>query len=307
MNLNQQIADMKQVVGQKDIYERKLRAAEVEYCKAKRAEVELKDILIKEKKDVHKLESFSLINLWYSLRGSKDERIEKEKQELSQAEYRYKIIKTTVFDLSEEIADLKHKLEKIKNSGSFLEKLYNQKEAEILKTAGINSDKIKTLNSKIEAKKREINELKEGIEAGKALAMGMRNVLVNLEKASQYGTWDMLGGGLFIDILKHNQIDQAKRNLEDLKYLADKFIRELKDVNLVLDLDFEIDQSLSFLDWFFDGFFVDMFVKNEIDKARMKFETEIKLVEKIIEELKSDYDKISLTIADLNFEKSSLL
>lgn len=71
-------------------------------------------------------------------------------------------------------------------------------------------------------------------------------------------------GGLLIDLMKHNHIEAAKRNLEDLKYLVDRFARELKDVNFSLNINIEIGGLLSFSDWFFDGFFVDMFVKTAL-------------------------------------------
>jgi prefoldin subunit 5 len=307
MNLDEQIIDLKEVIAEKEMYERKLKKAEAEYEEAKQKEIELKEILEKEKKDVQKLESFTLFNIWCSMFGSKAEKLEQEKYELSQAEYKYKIIKTTLMDLEEEIESLKCKLGTIKNNEMYLHKLYEQKEQEILALAGKNSSEIKKLNEEINCKKAEIQELEEAIEAGKNLTTGLRNSLVNLEKASRLGTWDVFGGGVLVDVIKHSYINQAKRNLEDLKYLADKFARELNDVNFVMNLNIDIGGLLSFSDWFFDGFFVDMFMKSRIDETRVKLEKQIKQVEDAISALSARHAACVDEIANITDAKRSLL
>ena len=239
--------------------------------------------------------------------GNKAEKLEQEKYELSQAEYKYKIIKTTLMDLEEEIESLKCKLGTIKNNEMYLHKLYEQKEQEILALAGKNSSEIKKLNEEINCKKAEIQELEEAIEAGKNLTTGLRNSLVNLEKASRLGTWDVFGGGVLVDVIKHSYINQAKRNLEDLKYLADKFARELNDVNFVMNLNIDIGGLLSFSDWFFDGFFVDMFMKSRIDETRVKLEKQIKQVEDAISALSARHAACVDEIANITDAKRSLL
>lgn len=307
MNLDEQIIDLKEVIAEKEMYERKLKKAEAEYEEAKQKEIELKEILEKEKKDVQKLESFTLFNIWCSMFGNKAEKLEQEKYELSQAEYKYKIIKTTLMDLEEEIESLKCKLGTIKNNEMYLHKLYEQKEQEILALAGKNSSEIKKLNEEINCKKAEIQELEEAIEAGKNLTTGLRNSLVNLEKASRLGTWDVFGGGVLVDVIKHSYINQTKRNLEDLKYLADKFARELNDVNFVMNLNIDIGGLLSFSDWFFDGFFVDMFMKSRIDETRVKLEKQIKQVEDAISALSARHAACVDEIANITDAKRSLL
>lgn len=307
MNLDEQIIDLKEVIAEKEMYERKLKKAEAEYEEAKQKEIELKEILEKEKKDVQKLKSFTLFNIWCSMFGNKAEKLEQEKYELSQAEYKYKIIKTTLMDLEEEIESLKCKLGTIKNNEMYLHKLYEQKEQEILALAGKNSFEIKKLNEEINCKKAEIQELEEAIEAGKNLTTGLRNSLVNLEKASRLGTWDVFGDGVLVDVIKHSYINQAKRNLEDLKYLADKFARELNDVNFVMNLNIDIGGLLSFSDWFFDGFFVDMFMKSRIDETRVKLEKQIKQVEDAISALSARHAACVDEIANITDAKRSLL
>lgn len=307
MGLDQQIIELKAAVASKDMYERKLSEALSDYQEALKKEKELAEILKKEKKDVERLEHLSLFKIWCSMFGSKEEKLEKEKAELSRAEYNYRIIKTTITDLEEDIEQLRCKLETIHNNEVFLEKLLKEKEKDIIASNSEEGLKIIRLNEEIANKQAALKELDEAITAGKDLTAGLRNTLVNLEKASRLGTWDVLGGGLLVDIMKHNHIDSAKRNLEDLKYLVDKFARELKDVNFTFDIKIEIGGLLSFSDWFFDGFFVDMFMKSRIDQTRSKIEKQLGLVEDALANLSKKHEDCLKELSKITEEKRNLL
>lgn len=307
MSLDEQIIELKTAIASKEMYERKLAEAQAEYREAFAKEKELAEILKKEKRDVERLESLSLFNIWCSMIGKKQEKLEKEKAELSRAEYNYLIIKTTLSDLQEDIEHLQCKLATIQNNEAFLDKLLEEKEKDVLALDNEASLKIKSLNEGLAEKHAQMQEFEEAIAAGNDLLAGLRNTLVNFEKASRLGTWDILGGGLLIDLMKHNHIEAAKRNLEDLKYLVDRFARELKDVNFSLNINIEIGGLLSFSDWFFDGFFVDMFVKNRIDDARRNIEEHIGIVEGMVAELSEKQEVCKTEIAKIEDEKRNLL
>ena len=68
----------------------------------------------------------------------------------------------------------------------------------------------------------------------------------------------------------------------DLKRLQ----RELKDVNIPLDLRMEVGSFLSFADFFFDGFVADYLVQSKISEAKEQVSDAIIRVEQILNELK---------------------
>ena len=80
----------------------------------------------------------------------------------------------------------------------------------------------------------------------------------NLNSAKNWGLVDMFGGGFFTTMLKHSKMDQAKRNMEQAKYDLRNFSRELNDVNMACNLNIDTGDFLSFADYFFDGFVVDL-------------------------------------------------
>ena len=56
--------------------------------------------------------------------------------------------------------------------------------------------------------------------------------------------------------------------MEAAKTDLKRFQRELKDVNIPLDLRMEVGSFLSFADFFFDGFVADYLVQSKISEAK---------------------------------------
>ena len=62
----------------------------------------------------------------------------------------------------------------------------------------------------------------------------------------------MLGGGLFSTIMKRSKMDDVQNLMESAKMDLKRSQKELKDVNIPLDLRMEVGSFLSFADFFFD-------------------------------------------------------
>jgi len=73
-------------------------------------------------------------------------------------------------------------------------------------------------------------------------------------------------------------MNKAKRSLTKLK-------DELDDVDDLEDLDLNMDDFLSFADFFFDGFLADWLVQGRINDAREKIDQTLKVVCEIREKL----------------------
>jgi len=74
--------------------------------------------------------------------------------------------------------------------------------------------------------------------------------------------------------------------MENAKSDLLRFQRELKDVNIPLDLRMEVGSFLSFADFFFDGFVADYLVQTKISDAKSQVSDAIYKVERILNELK---------------------
>ena len=131
-------------------------------------------------------------------------------------------------------------------------------------------------------------EMKEALDAGERALSSLRNAQEKLNSAGNWGLFDMFGGGLFSTIMKRSKMDDAQQLMEAAKSDLKRFQRELKDVNIPLDLRMEVGSFLSFEDFFFDGFVADYLVQSKISEAKEQVSDAIIRVEQILDELKRE-------------------
>ena len=129
-------------------------------------------------------------------------------------------------------------------------------------------------------------QMKEAMDAGERALSSLRNAQRKLNSAGNWGLLDMFGGGLFSTIMKRSKMDDAQQLMEAAKSDLKRFQRELKDVNIPLDLRMEVGSFLSFADFFFDGFVADYLVQSKISEAKEQVSDAIIRVEQILSELK---------------------
>lgn len=130
-------------------------------------------------------------------------------------------------------------------------------------------------------------EMNEAIQAGERALISLKTAQSQLKSAGNWGLFDMFGGGLFSSMIKHSKMNDASRYMEDAKRDLLVFQRELKDVNVPMDLRMEVGSFLSFADFFFDGFVADYLVQSKITEAREQVEDAIRMVENILRDLKA--------------------
>ena len=129
-------------------------------------------------------------------------------------------------------------------------------------------------------------EMQEAIVAGERALSSLKSAHEKLNSAGNWGLLDMFGGGFFSTIMKHSKMSDAQNLMENAKSDLLRFQRELKDVNIPLDLRMEVGSFLSFADFFFDGFVADYLVQTKISDAKTQVSDAIYKVERILNELK---------------------
>ena len=93
-------------------------------------------------------------------------------------------------------------------------------------------------------------------------------MLDSLDSAESWGTWDMLGGGLFTTMAKHGHIDDARAGIDHAQRALSRFRTELADVRDMELPQVQIGEFATFADYFFDGFFMDWMVQSKIQDAQ---------------------------------------
>jgi len=116
----------------------------------------------------------------------------------------------------------------------------------------------------------------------------------HLKKAKDWGTWDMLGGGLISNMAKHSAIDDANNIAQRSQHLLKSFQKELSDINQFTEIQVNLSAFSTFADFFFDGFFVDWFVQSKINDSLNSVENTYSNIENIISSLRTNLSALQV-------------
>ncbi len=251
----------------KEKLEHDLHAVEVELLEKSTRLASLGAQLAREKVDAQKLERISLTSLFYSVLGSREEQLEKERQELLSAQLLYQQNKAQVEYLEREKGRLSDRLAKLADTDFQYDLILSEKESFLQPSNQTLSRELLTLSEELAALNSELREISEAIEAGNGVLTDLDQAIASLESAGNWGVWDMLGGGFISDMIKHSHIDDARNSVTSVQKKISQFKRELADVGKDTEIQINVGDLASFADFFLDGLIFDWIVQSKIEDS----------------------------------------
>ena len=228
----------------------------------------LEKIMRKEEKDVERLERGSLAAVFLEMLGKKEERISKEEQEARAAVLKYETAKEELAMVDREIAVREGKIRELSGCEARYDAAFQQKLQTVRLENSEQAEALLTLETEMYRLESEIRETKEAITAGEKALQTVGEALDSLDHANGWATWDAFGGGgLLTDMAKHDHLDDAQAKINRLQVELRAFKTELADVKLHVDVKVKIEEFLKFADFFFDGLFSNLAVKDKIEKS----------------------------------------
>ncbi|MDF2540647.1 MAG: hypothetical protein K0S47_365 [Herbinix sp.] len=224
------------------------------------------DELKHEQSDVEELSRTSLKAIFYSVLSSKEKQLNKERQEVLAAKLKYDNILVQINEIEKQITKLKEE----QCQYSDYEARYNNEykvKYQMLKQSGKNADRITALENVIISYKSTMKEIDEAINAGNQVLHKLKEAEDSLDSAEGWGMWDMFGGGLIADMVKHSHIDDAKSSVLEIQVLLNRFRTELADIKITSQITIDIDGFAKFADFFFDGLISDWIVQSRINDS----------------------------------------
>ena len=204
---------------------------------------------VEEAEDVENLEGRSLARYFYSLFGSLDERLDKERTEARAAAVKHDAVLNELEDVEMEMASVESELSTLAGCERRYDELLERK-AEALKASGTGAGarlrEIERELSQVEYRRR---ETEEAMNAGRYAESAAEDVINCLSGASTWGV----------------HIDNAQRAMERLRSALRRFGAELEDVGGRVDVS--MGDFMGFADVFFDNVFVDMAVNSRINNS----------------------------------------
>lgn len=305
--VEQEILELKEKLRQHNKLQSLRKSKSEELSKKKAQKKELKKILEKERKDVEKLESLSLSSVFSTLIGRKVEKLDKEKEEYLVAKLKYEDFTGKIKELEEELDRIKKILWDYGDIDKRYGELIKEKEALIIEEGGMVGKQLRDKTQEIDEFKIDIKEIREAIGAGESTLYSLEKVKEKLQSAKNWGTWDMLGGGLISNIGKHSAISDANDIAADVKYHLQSFKKELSDVNEFTDIQVNISSFASFADFFLDGIFADWFVQTKINDSLSNVNRTIERIEMIITDLNRNLKNLEIRLKKSEAEVKDIL
>ncbi len=266
--INQQMEE-----AQQQIFRRKKLNAMLEELRRQRTDLDHKieeysTVLKKEQEDVEQLEQQSLSHLFYSVLGKLGEKVEKEQREALAAKLKYDQAVSERSEVDLRIRELGEEFVQYSDCQRVYDSLYEKKREHMINSHSQTGEQILILTEQAKAAALNLQEITEAIRAGEAVCTQIDDTLNSLESAEGWGTWDLLGGGLVSDLMKHSHIDDAKAKADEIQRRLSQFRTELADVRIQNDIHFETDGFGKFADFFFDGLIADWCMQSRIADSK---------------------------------------
>lgn len=267
--LNEELSELNGRLARANGLERRLDDLRAQYEERKARVEETARLLTKEREDVEKLEKGGLRALLLSLTGDREVRLSQERREELAARLQYDQARRDAEDLEERIRDLLQEREELRAIRTQLEALLGEKAERLKELGGTGGTRLAELDRALDALAAQRPGGWGGPSRRPAGRAGpVRRAGTALDSAESWGTWDMLGGGLFTTMAKHGHIDDARAGIDHAQRALSRFRTELADVRDMELPQVQIGEFATFADYFFDGFFMDWMVQSKIQDAQ---------------------------------------
>lgn len=268
----------------------------------------LQRVLTKEYKDVLALEQLNMKSLFHKVLGSKEEQIEKERQEYLQASLQYNDYKKSVELMEFERDVLKKKLSDTKDLEKKLATLKKQREKEILQSNTIEGKALMRIANKIDKLVKFKRELNEALDSGAKCEQHLDRLVHYLSKAGDWGQWDMVGRGSMSTIHKMSAIDKAREASYYAKHHLNKFQHDLYDIGgKNFRLDVNIGSFNNFSDIFFDNLISDWIIQQKIKNALHNVSSVKDTVLRLMQGIQSQLSNTQKELAILQKERNNII
>lgn len=249
----------------------------------------------------------SLAVFFYELIGRKEHRLNKEGEEDGLAAVKYDAAVQELTAVRKDLLDIQKKLRVIEGCRERYQNLMDQRREEMKVPGAAEREKVIALEEKLANLAGQKEEIEEALSVGRGALDLAESVAKSLKSANDWGTWDMIGGGLISTMEKQGHLDTAQGKVEQLQVQLRRFKTELEDVRIRADIQVNVDGFLRFADWFFDGLFVDWAVLDKIHHSQSQTDSVIGQIKDVLRKLEILKEDVCRQESSCRYELNSLI
>ncbi len=266
--------------------------------------------LHKEFGDIENLEKMSLKGLFHKMLGSKEEQMEKERQEYLQASLKYDEAKKSTELLEYERKLLEQKSRDLRSLEKNVEQLLKMREKELIDRNTRGGKQILDLLLRMDGHSELISNLGHIIATGDQVLQLLAPMINHLQKARNWGQWDMAPGNRRgAGHMKHSAIDRARDMSIQVKHLLARYQSDLRQIyrSDSFDLNIHFDSFSRFTDIFFDNLISDWIIQQKIQNALSNVISARDRVTRTNQSLQAEIAKSKSKITELEEKRRKLI
>ena len=261
----------------------------------------------KEERDVEKLERLTWSSIMASLRGNKDEDLDREKREAYAARLRLQEAERQLAEIRSEIRMRQDRLSMSADCEQKYQAVLLEKAEEARKQNPVLAERLAELEQRELGLTTRKKELEEALFAGCQTMDHIRLAMDDLGTAEGWSSWDILGGGLIADAMKYSSMDDAQKKMEQVQSDLRRYQAELADVAHTAAFDLQPGGFLQVADFFWDNIFADFAVRGKIQQSQNQMQ-ELKVkVSRIQNGLEQELKETEQGLSALQDEKNELI
>ena len=281
-----------------------LRTQQADYAARVRA---LEETFQEEQADVERLERRSLSALFYQAIGKMEEKLTKEQREAYAARMKYQAAAAELSGIEADLRRCQAELQALQGCEGQYAALLEKKTRAVKAAGGTAAAEILRLEARLAYLDSQTRELQEAMAAGQDALGTTDQILESLNSAEGWGTWDLVGGGLLTDLMKHGHLDDAQDAVSHLQSQLRRFKTELADVTIRADFQVNIDGFLRMADYFFDGIFADWAVLDRIQNSQAQVQETRNQIGRVLDYLRTQMDAAAAEQSELRASLAQLV
>lgn len=305
--LHEQLVTVQDQLADRSRLRRRLDAAQEQFHVAQARLHEFEAQLDREARDVHSLEALSVTGLFYTLLGTKAERLDTERRQMVAAQLRFAEAQSEVRLLEREVGELEQQMAAMFGLDARYERILEQK-AQVITAA--NSQQAQTLfrlSSEMATAQAMLREVNEAIGAAHEVLSGLARITEALNRAGNWGVYDMLGGGSIATMIKHGHIDDARSLTAHVQHLLRRLRRELADISVQTGDVGDVSGFETFADYFFDGLISDWVVQSRIEQSAKHIQRTRQQVQRVLWSLDQKQQAVQRQVRVIKQQRRDLL
>lgn len=265
--------------------------------------------LVKEQRDVEKLEKEGLTTMFRKFLGDREEKLEKEREDYLRASLRFNELFKSVELIRFELDLLEKKQQHRETTERRIKKLMKAREQELMRLNTKQAKALKKIHSQADKLSKYSAEVEEAYRAGEAALACVSKTekyLLSARNMSQRQAWSSRRG---LSRAKFSAIDNARKMAYQSKHALIHFGNEIKDVYPDYELHFNMKLADfgNFANVFFDSLITDYFIQQKISTSLKNVKGTRMNLETVLNSLNLERSAIADKEAKLKSEREKLI